>query len=162
MRHAPDEREGRTERLLGRVLLRERIAEIGEELAPAIFRDDAAVTRQHGRRVASERADERAKVLGIARHAPALLSDELGGERDDLPPLGRSRLSARSRRGFARRLSAGRRGFADRDGELLAAAGHRNDEARAFRVGLDLAPQSRDVHVDASVVGFSVPPGDKL
>ena len=162
LRQAPDERERRTERLLGGVLLRERIAEIREELAPTIFCDDAAIACQHGRRVASERADERAEVLGIARQAPVLLSDELGGERDDLPPLRRSRLGVRRRRRFARRLSAGRRGFADRDGELVAAAGRRDDEARAFRVGLDLAAQAHDLHVDASVVGFSVSPGDKL
>ena len=63
LRHPPDEREGRTERLLGRVLLRERIAEIGEKLAPAIFRDDAAVTRQH-------RPSRRIGTRGRARQGP--------------------------------------------------------------------------------------------
>ena len=41
--------------------------------------------------------------------------------------------------------------------EAITLAGHRHDEPRLFGVRLDLAPQSADQHIDASVEGLELP-----
>src|SRR6516162_8673727 len=44
--------------------------------------------------------------------------------------------------------------------EFIPDARHREDESWRLRVGLDLAPQTGDEHIDAAVIGFRATPGN--
>ena len=112
----------------------------------------------------TERGDDCAEVLGIARHATPFFGNQFRREGGDVAPLRAAPLpfvdwTRRSRRRLERTPAFD---FAHRGGELVAAAGDRDDERWTLRVRFDLTPEAYDLHVDATVESLGVAPVSEL
>jgi len=106
----------------------------------------------------TERGDGCAQVLGIARHATPFWGNQFRSEGGNVAPLraAPSPFVERVRRSRRRLERTPAFDFAHRGGELVAAAGDRDDEDWTLRVRFDLTPEAHDLHVDATVVSLSV------
>ena len=152
------QRQRGMDRPLGGVLLRHRIAEIGQHLALAALRHGPAVTGDDGAGGAAIGFDDALQFFRIVRQR----AGQLGGERRDKAPLGDAG-------DILRRFDGGRRirHFLRGDPahlrrELVAGTRDGEDQGRALGIKLDLPAQPHDQHIDAALESLGFAAGQDL
>jgi hypothetical protein len=149
---------------LCRVFLGDRVTEVGKYFAPNALPYDPAELGDDGTGSPAVCIDNRLQFLGV-RSQIATGRSQLGAERGDLPALGRSRRTLGWRiipLGDRPVHRPGAPNAAHLGCELVAATGNRNDQARPFRIKLDLPAQTHDQHIDTTVVRLGIASGRYL
>ena len=119
--HTVDRGEARAQRPLGVVVVRLRVAEVGEDAVAQVLRDVPAEALDGARGRALIRADDLAQVLGIELRRQLGRAHEVAEEDRELPAFSRPRVGARSRCcGGGSRLVHGREPSPAAAAELLA------------------------------------------